>query len=268
MKDFRLMCVRAARVPGLSVLRGAAFAALLVLVPFAVSGADVLATTPWTAAFAELAGAQDIDVLAPYDMQHPPEYELRASDLRRVDEADVLVYAGYENMMNRLQSAIGDEESVSVQITTTHTRSAFEEAAMAIAEELGTEDAARENLEEVNAFMENWSEELADYGLRERGLLTHMHQEAMFEDLGVNIEGSFGPGPLEAQEIARLSGEQPLVVIDNAHNEVAGPLEETLEDVRVVPFINFPGEGGTRTILDVLRYNRQNLNEALGGRER
>ncbi len=51
---------------------------------FATEELRVVATTPWTAAFALAAGVENVRVLAPYEMQHPPEYELRASDVVRV----------------------------------------------------------------------------------------------------------------------------------------------------------------------------------------
>lgn len=225
---------------------------------------QVLATTPWTAAFARVAGAQEVDLLAPYEMRHPPEYELRATDLRRIEEADLVVYAGYERMIERLQRSLGDGNVSSVQITTVHTMETLEKSAMSIAAALGTEEAARRNLAEIEEFFADWRRELASFGLDEAPVIVHGFQAALMGDLGVNVVGTFGPGPLEAQQIARLSGSDPVVIIDNWHNQVAQPLTETLPGVSVASFVNFPGHEGTRTILDVLRYNRRMLREALG----
>jgi zinc transport system substrate-binding protein len=255
-------------VPGpRSRARIAPVVAALVLI-FAAGGTAeaqerVLATTPWTAAFARVAGAQDVELLAPYEMKHPPEYELRPTDLRRIEEADLVVYAGYETMMDRLQRALGEANVSSVQITTVHTMEAIEESAMKIAEALGTEAAARRNLAEMREFFEDWRRELASFGLNETPVVVHGFQAALMGDLGVNVVGTFGPGPLEAQQIVRLSRTGAGVVIDNWHNEVAQPLEETMPGVPVVSFVNFPGHDGTRTILDVLRYNRSGLRQAL-----
>lgn len=224
---------------------------------------QVLATTPWTAAFAELAGADDVDLLAPYEMRHPPEYELRATDLQRIDDADLLVYAGYENMMDRLRDAIGSGATEAVQISTTHTGAAIEEAAMKIAEAIGTVGQARENLERMELFFDEWRAELRELGLHERPVIVHSHQRALFEDLGVEIGGVFGPGPLEAQQIGRLSGSEAVVIIDNWHNEIGQPFAETMPGIPAVSFINFPGREGTRTLSDVLELNRQELRSAL-----
>lgn len=225
--------------------------------------ARVLATTPWTAAFAEAAGAPQIDLLAPYEMRHPPEYELRATDLRRVETADLVVYAGYETMMDRLEQSLGSGSVRSVQIHTAHTREAIESAVLAIAAALGTEEQARRNLAEIHRFLNEWSQELQAAGLAAKPVLVHGFQVPLLEDLGIPVAGRFGPAPLEAQQIVRLSRTGAHIVIDNWHNEVAQPLAETLPDATIATFINFPGHDGTRTLLDVLRFNRQALARAI-----
>ncbi len=250
------------RVPGVRLLV-AAFVLAAVISPAAAFAQTVIATTPWTAAFADLAGADDVELLAPYEMRHPPEYELRATDLQRVQDADLLVYAGYENMMDRLQDAIGDGAVESAQITTTYTEEYIESETMKIASALGTEDVARERIDEVRAFLDDWREEIRELGLDSNPVIAHVHQEELFRDLGVNIVETFGPGPLEAQQIARLSGEDPVLVLDNWHNEVSQPFAETLPDVPRVALINFPGEDDTRTMLDVLEHNREKTGDAL-----
>ncbi len=230
--------------------------------------ARVLATTPWTAAFARAAGAEHVDLLAPYEMRHPPEYELRATDLRRVEEADLVVYAGYETMMSRLERVLGDTVAASVQITTVHTREEIETAVMRIAAALGTEDQARRNVAELHRFLEEWSADLRSAGLHHEAILVHGFQVPLLEDLGVPPAGRFGPGPLEAQQIVRLSRTGATVIIDNWHNEVSQPLRETIPDAAIATFINFPGHRGTRTLLDVLRYNREELDRAVAAARR
>ena len=225
---------------------------------------QVLATTPWTAAFAHAAGAHRVELLAPYEMRHPPEYELRATDLRRVENADLVVYAGYETMMDRLERVLGDANVSSVQITTTHTMAAIEEAVMQIAVALGTENEARGNLAEIRSFLDDWRDEIRSMGLHRRRVLVHGFQVQLMEDLGVPVAGRFGPAPLEAQQIVRFSREGAALIVDNWHNEVAQPFRETLPGVPIVSFINFPGHEGTRTLLEVLSYNRSALREGFG----
>jgi zinc transport system substrate-binding protein len=228
---------------------------------------SVLATTPWTAAFARLAGAERVDLLAPYEMRHPPEYELRATDLRRIEDADLVVYAGYETMMDRLQDAIGRHNVSSVQITTTHTYASIEEATLTIAAALGTEAAARRNLAEIAAFLRDWREELRVLGLQENPVVVHQFQMPLAGDLGLSVAGRFGPGPMEAQQIVSLSRTDAVLVIDNWHNQVSQPLAEVRPETPIVSFLNFPGHAGTRSLMDVLVYNRTRISDALGPRQ-
>lgn len=249
-------------------MRRFAMTMVLLLLSLPLAGQEslrsrVLATTPWTAAFALAAGAEQVDLLAPYEMRHPPEYELRATDLRRVEEADLVVYAGYETMMDRLERVLGDGAVSSVQIDTTHTREAIERAVMRIAAALGTEEQARRNVAKIHHHLDEWSAELRSAGLYRETVLVHGFQVQLMEDLGVPVAGRFGPAPLEAQQIVRLSRTGASLIVDNWHNEVAQPLRETLPGASFVTFINFPGHRGTRTLLDVLQFNRAALADAL-----
>lgn len=234
-----------------------------VVAPTAFAQQRVLATTPWTAAFAGAAGAAQVELLAPYEMRHPPEYELRATDLPRIERADLVVFAGYETMMERLQRVIGERNLRAVRINTTHTRAVLQESIMAIAAALGTERQAQANLSEIYRFLDDWAAEVRQLELDKRPVLSHMHQAGLLSELGVNVVGTFGPAPLEAQQIARLSAGAPAVIVDNWHNEVAQPFRETVAGVRIASFINFPGNAGTRTLLDVLGHNRNALRQAV-----
>ena len=54
-----------------------------------------VASTTWTAAFADLAGVDEITVIAPATLRHPPEYELVPSDIVTIQNARFFVSAGY-----------------------------------------------------------------------------------------------------------------------------------------------------------------------------
>jgi len=53
------------------------------------ANAKVIASTTWTAAFADIAGVDDVTPLAPADMKHPPEYELTVSDIKKLPKANI-----------------------------------------------------------------------------------------------------------------------------------------------------------------------------------
>ena len=84
-------------------------------------------------------------------------------------------------------------------------------------------------------------------------------------ELGLRVRGEIGPAPLQARDIAELSQREARLCLDNWHNTVSGPLQEVMENTLFVEHINFPGKDNTRTLLDVLRYNRERMREATAG---
>lgn len=238
----------------------------VLLIPSEVAADDpmhVVATTPWTAAFALAAGADHVDVLAPYDMQHPPEYELRATDIGRARNADLLIYAGYEAMMGRIGSALGEAAPDMLQIQTDHAQATIEASVMAIAEELGTEEVARARVAELIDFLDEWRGEIDRRGADDLTVITHAFQAPILRELGIEPVGVFGPGPLSAGQIDQLSRRNPDLVVDVWHNQSAAPLRETVPEAEFVALINFPGRDGTRTLMDVLAHKRLTLGAAL-----
>ncbi len=219
---------------------------------------NVVASTAWTGAFARVAGAEDVHVLAPFDLSHPPEYELRPSDVGTVINADIAIYAGYENMVQRLVEAANRSDAETVQIQTIHSVPIIRRSVLAIARVLGTEAVARVNLAELVDYLDSWSREVASYGYDMQPVVVHFHQQALARQLGMNVVGVFGPTPLAARQIDEFTQMDPLLIIDNGHNPVAAPLVETTgADVAV--WYNFPGTQGTRTLTDIFELNRIEL---------
>ncbi|MFW5689518.1 MAG: metal ABC transporter solute-binding protein, Zn/Mn family [Spirochaetota bacterium] len=219
---------------------------------------EIVASTAWTAAFAEAAGAQEVRVLAPYDLAHPPEYELRPSDLRAIMSADLVIYAGYETMVPRLVEAAGDAGAQTLQIQTVHSIPVMRSSIRAIAAALGTQSSATERLAEITGFLTSWREQVAELGYAGVPVAVHFHQQALARELGMNVVRVFGPAPLEARQIDDITQADPVLIIDNGHNPVAAPIAETTgADVSV--WYNFPGVEETRTLLDIFRLNREAL---------
>jgi hypothetical protein len=226
-------------------------------------GYRVLATTSWTAAFVREAGVEDVGVLAPYDVQHPPEYELKPSDIARVSQAEMIVFAGYENMVSRIKEAAGSRGPTLVQITTVHSMTAVTESVRRIAEIQGTLEAAEQNLEAIGELFKAWREEIVEAGLDRRPVLVHFHQQALARELGMQVAGVFGPAPLEAPQIRGLTATQAVLIIDNAHNPIAQPLTETLPEAKMVELFNFPATSRRGTVRDILTDNRRRFRKVL-----
>ena len=79
----------------------------------------VVATNSWTAALAQTAGATEIVVLAPYEMEHPSEYELRPGDIPKLMDASLIIYAGYESMAERIKNGMDVPEEKMLKVETT-----------------------------------------------------------------------------------------------------------------------------------------------------
>ena len=77
----------------------------------------VVASTSWVAAFAKLAGATDVTYIAPNNIQHPPDYDPKPSDLAKVANADFVLLAGFEGFAERLKDAAGSKAKVDAVAT-------------------------------------------------------------------------------------------------------------------------------------------------------
>ncbi|MDC7218364.1 MAG: zinc ABC transporter substrate-binding protein [Spirochaetales bacterium] len=214
----------------------------------------ILATTSWTAAFAHLAGV-DAALLAPYEMQHPSEYELKPSDMALVGNAEMIVFAGYENMVGKIQENAGSDTTQMVQITTVMNQATMEESVMKIAAAAGTEEEARKNLDEMSKLLESSRAELDKAGYKGQKAVVHFFQQAFAREMGFEVVAVYGPQPLQAAQIGEIAALEADIIIDNWHNAVSQPLQEVLPYAKSVEWINFPGKGETETLFDVVEYN-------------
>lgn len=225
----------------------------------------VLATNSWTAAFVAMAGGE-AEHLAPSNMEHPPEYELKPSDVRKVRDADLLVYAGYEVLMKTVFENFSKPEEQMVRITTSYAPPVLEQSVLAVAEKLGTRPAAEQNIADYRREIAFTRQRLKDSGLFGLPVIVQFHQKPLVQALGFEIIGVFGPQPLEVRQIAELGRTEPALIIDNAHNPMGAPLEEIL-NVRRLELVNFPGfplENGLytpMTLTGVLKFNAGRLLE-------
>jgi hypothetical protein len=221
----------------------------------------VIATNAWTAAFAIAAGVTDISVLAPYEMVHPSEYELRPGDIGRLSNADLIIYAGYEVMVNQIKTGLSIPEEKLVLIATSYNLEDIESSVMLIAEKTGTETLARKNIEEIRQLFAQARSRVQELGLDKELALVHYFQKSFAEESGINAFSIFGPAPPEPKQILSLTNSNASLILDNAHNPVGGPLRETMKNADYKMLLNFPGLYETRTIADVITYN---INQLIG----
>ncbi|MGL1893174.1 MAG: hypothetical protein OCD02_16185 [Spirochaetaceae bacterium] len=223
---------------------------------------SVITTTSWTAAFAKLAGAENITMLAPMDMKHPPEHEVTIKELQMIKDADYMVFAGYEAMVPRVKQSLGKSSNVKlIQIKTFNDFKTIEESVLKIADEIGTMDIALKNLKAVKAFFDSWKNELKGKDLT--NIPVHFHQQKLLRSLGIKPSMVYGPAPPSLGEIKKSLELKPLIIIDNIHNKKAGVFMEQKPTPTIISWINFPGIKGTESLLDVLTYNKNELTKVL-----
>jgi hypothetical protein len=219
----------------------------------------VLASTSWVAAIARAGGAENVRVLAPVNLRHPPEYELKPSDLAAASKADIIIYAGWEQFAKKLAETAG---SAGVQILTVNTSNTPEELrteAEKIARILGTEDRFEEWWKSFEPFADDLRKKIIAVYPDKRAVVERMHTP-FAQWLGFEIIGEYGPAEPSPAVILQMVRARPALVIDNYHGPSGKPIAESAKtpEGTKVPYaelLNFPGKDGTLTIEDVFRYN-------------
>ena len=215
----------------------------------------VIATSSWTAAYAEAAGVDNVIVLAPFEMEHPSEYELRPGDILKLMNADVIIYAGYEVMTERLKKGLDIPQDKLLLVDTDYSYEKIEKSIMSIAAKLGTESAARKNLLDIRNAFDEGRRVVSEKNISRHPVVAHRFQSSLVSELGLVPVATFGPASPEASAIAGISKIQAPLIIDNIHNPVGLPFKEVSPNARLIKLLNFPGMHGTKTITDVIRYN-------------
>lgn len=245
-------------------LRTFVTAVLLVLAAFVAVAEPgrVVASTSWTAALARAAGATDIVTLAPLELKHPAEYELKPSDLASVRGAALVVYGGYERFAKRLAEAAGVEGTKVLEVYTDNIPSVIKAEAEKIAQALGTVDVYEEWAKSFDALVDSLRAQV-QAAYPDRRAVVQKYQKTAAEWMGFQVAGTFGPGEPSPSVILELVRLKPSVVIDNYHNPTGKPVAEALK-APYVELINFPGKDGTVTLEDVYRYNARAYLAAAG----
>lgn len=224
----------------------------------------VVATNSWTAAFAKTAGAENVIVLAPFEMEHPSEYELRAADIPLIMNAKVIIYAGYETMVKRLQTGMDLKKEVLLKIDTDYSMAIIEKSVMEIAQKLGTEKTALQNLDSIRHLLNVGKATFDKSGLNSTPVLSNFFQQSIVKELGFEVVGVFGPGSLEANDLDRMAKLQAGIIVDNVHNPVGKPLVKIKTEASYKALLNFPGLFHTFTLQDVIKYNIHQLESSTG----
>ena len=237
---------------------------LALSLPAAVHGQTVVASTSLTAAFAKAAGAKEVRILTPPDVKHPPEYELKPSDLLKLDGARAAVFGGYERMVARLVETSGAKNLTAIKIDTVMSPDNVIAETRRIAKALGTEKEQAEWEKGFRGYLGDLKATLASVAAKRA--VAHLHAQAFARWAGLVVVKVLNPGELSAKALAEAVSEKPDVVVDILHMPALRVVADNA-GTRYVQVINFPGVDGTVSLEDVFRFNVSQLIKAFQPKE-
>ena len=227
----------------------------LIALPLAAQEQLVIASTSWVQAYAAAAGAKNIVTIAPFELQHPPEYEMKPSDLVAVQNASLIIYSSYEKFAKKLAETAQNKNIKIIAVYTDNVPSNIIAESKKIAGALGT---TQEHAKWAQSFISFTNDMRARVvaSLPDKRVAVQAYVKTFVEWLGLDVVGTFGPGEPSPAVVLDLIKKKPAMILDNYHNPGGKALAESLGIPNVL-LINFPGKDGTRTIEDVFSYNEK-----------
>ena len=215
------------------------FAGLLLTSTIWAAPKKVVASTSWAAAFADIAGADEVESIAPVNLRHPPEYEITVSDVQKISDSEVFIYAGFERMMKTLGSKVPNK-GTSVQIVLDNSLATVKESTLKIAQELGTEDIQKARFAEYEKLVKDGQKKALKKKLNKQKVICNKNQTYLAKELGLEIVAVFGPGPVSSEELLEAKKAGYDLIIDNIHNPTGKPITEVLPKAKYIEWRNFP----------------------------
>jgi len=225
-----------------------------------MSELQIVASTSWVGAFAKAAGAENITVIAPSNIQHPPDYDPKPSDLAAVSEADYILMAGFEGFAKRLQEAVGADSSKLITVMTENSPEAIHKEVTRLGELFGTQEKAAEYLAmfdtEYAAFANDVKAVLGD---KKPVVVAQAFVAPWVMFAGLEVAGVYGPMPVSPDELKNLSDLKPTLVFENIHMGGGQPIVEATGAVKI-DLVNFPGDD--LDLLEIFHTNTHTLEHA------
>jgi zinc transport system substrate-binding protein len=219
----------------------------------------VVASTSLVGAIAQAAGAKEVRVLTPSETKHPPEYELKPSDLLKLEGATVVIYGGYERMVERLVDASRNKSLVTIKIDTTTSPENLISQTKKVAAVLHTE-------KEQQAWEKGFITKLGVFKTRLASLagkraVVHLMAKPFVQWAGLSEVQVVPPGELSLKAVTDAVAKQPDIVIDILHMPAAKVIADNAHCC-YAQLINFPAIQGTVTLEDVFEFNTTQLMKA------
>ncbi len=218
-----------------------------------------VASTSWVAGIAELAGIDEVTVLAPLNLTHPAEYEITPNDILAVKDAQLIMHAGYERMVKVMATAVDVDENKMLKVKTTNTLENLNNMVNMLSERAGTVAVAEKRFAEYCKLIEETRARIIATGLDKKTVYANVNQAEFARDLGLNVVGTFGGGPLTAEQIAEAAQNHYDIIIDNVHNPVAEPAGKVSPSSKLLMWRNFPEVHEKNALYNVIKTNCDTL---------
>lgn len=217
----------------------------------------VVASTSWTGAIAEAAGADEVRILAPFELKHPPEYDYRPSDIAQLHSARLLVYGGYESFVKKLAIAVGFPQERLIAVLTTNDPDNLKKQARLLSEIMETQKREAAWEKAFDRALAGIQKQAKENKISQKRVLVQKHQLPLVKWLGFDVIGVFNADELSPNKVMEYAMMKPDMVIDNFHNPQGKPIAE-IAKCDYVALINFPS-ANARTLIELLKENARRL---------
>jgi zinc transport system substrate-binding protein len=213
----------------------------------------VVASTSWTGAIAEAAGADEVRILAPFALKHPPEYDYRPSDIAQLRSARLLVYGGYEPFVKKLAIAAGFPEERLIALHTSNDPDNLKRQVRLLSEKIGTQKREAVWEKAFEKALADIQKQAINNKITRKRVLVQKYQVPFVKWLGFNVIGVFNMDDLSPNKVMEYAMLKPDMVIDNFHNPQGKPIAEIVK-CDYVALINFPS-AHARSLIELLKEN-------------
>ena len=223
----------------------------------AVDKIIVVASTSWTGAIAEAAGADEVRILAPFELKHPPEYDYRPSDIAQLRFARLLVYGGYEPFVKKLADAAGLPREKMIVLVTSNDPEHLKKQTRSLAGIMGTQKRQAAWEKAFDKALADIQKQAKIINISRKKVLVQKHQIPFVKWLGFDVIGVFSADELSPNKVMEYARMKPDLIIDNFHNPQGKPIAE-IAKCDYVALINFPSVR-SHTLIDLVKENAARL---------
>jgi ABC-type Mn2+/Zn2+ transport system permease subunit len=222
----------------------------------ALAQETVVASTSLAGAIAKAAGAKEVRIIVSSEMRHPPEYDLKPSDLLKFEGAKVVIYGGYERMVSKLLETSKNKNIVAIQIDTDTSPENLISQARKISGVLKTEKEEQVWEERFLAKLKELQKKIRPFSGKRA--VVHRFAQPFAQWAGLQVVQIVSPGELTPKVIGDAVAKNPELVVDIYHFPVVQVISENAK-CKYIQVINFPGVGKTKTLEDIFEYNSNEL---------